>query len=309
MSSRPPPDILQRVIKEEPGEEVEANLAAIADAFHKVRNGYEHLCSIVPHMTNTQPANVIGRLLIIHFMGKGAPVKTETKTEPRKPKPTTTTTTAQESAAMTTDVAEQERTTEVPITPEIPPAAEVDTNLEKEINIGKDAEMSIKVMKTTAEMGAKPEKVEQYNRYVLSGKGETPEQKVNEAVKDINYHNMVIVITVGDKTINNVGSIRTVAEKWGLSFSVIQRALSRIKEHRQGGQQYDKLAGRPQRKSRKRDEDESKMRDESDEEIPPPKKSKTGKGKRSKKTAEKEAQGKKPEDRNDDEDELPDVPL
>ena len=90
-------------------------------------------------------------------------------------------------------------------------------------------------MKTTGEMGTEPEKVKQYNRYVLSGKGETPEQKVNEVVKDINYHNMVVVIAVGDRTINNVGSILTVAEKWGLSFSVVQRALSAIKEHRQGG--------------------------------------------------------------------------
>ena len=46
---------------------------------------------------------------------------------------------------------------------------------------------------------------------------------------------MVVVIAVRDKTINNVGSIRTVAEKWGLQFSVVQRALSGIKEHRQGG--------------------------------------------------------------------------
>ena len=81
------------------------------------------------------------------------------------------------------------------------------------------------------------------------------------------------------------------------------------KEHRLGGQQYDKLASRPQRRSRKRDEDESKMRDESDEEIPPPKRLKTGKGKQSKKTTEKEVQGKKPEDGNGDDDKLPDIPL
>ena len=89
-------------------------------------------------------------------------------------------------------------------------------------------------MKTIGEMGTEPEKVKQYNRYVLSGKGETPKQKVNEVVKDINYHNMVVVITVGDITINNVGSICTVAEKWELSFSVVQQALSGIKEHQQG---------------------------------------------------------------------------
>ena len=52
-------------------DEVEASLAAIADAFHKIGNEYEHLCSIVPHMTKTQVANIIGKLPIVPFMGKG----------------------------------------------------------------------------------------------------------------------------------------------------------------------------------------------------------------------------------------------
>ena len=51
------------------------------------------------------------------------------------------------------------------------------------------------------------------------------------------------------------------------------------------------------------------MRDESDEKIPPPKKLKTGKGKLSKKVTEKEVQEKKPEDENDNDDKLPNVPL
>ena len=174
-------------------------------------------------MTKTQLANVIGRLPIIPFFGKGAPVKTETKTEPRKSKPTVTmTATTQETTTRMTGMAEQERTTEVQVTPRMPLVVEVDTNLGKEVDIEKDAETSKKATKTTGEMGTKPEKVEQYNRYVLSGKGETPEQKVNEAVKDINYHNMVVVIAVGDRTITNVGSIHTVAEKEELSFSVVQ---------------------------------------------------------------------------------------
>ena len=213
---------------------MEASLAAITEAFYKIGNEYEHLCSIVAHTTKTQAANVIGRLPIIPFLGKGAPVKTETKTEPRKSEPTVTTATmmtaaTQESATITMGVTEQERTTEVSITPGIPLVVKVDTNLEKEINIEIDAETSTKVTKTTGEMGAEPEKVKQYNRYVLSGKGETPEQKVNEVVKDINYHNMVVVITIGDRTINNVGSIRTVAEKWGLSFSVVQWVCLELK--------------------------------------------------------------------------------
>ena len=51
-------------------EEVEMSLQAIADAFHKSRNEYEHLCSIVPHMLKAQAINVISRLPIIPFMGK-----------------------------------------------------------------------------------------------------------------------------------------------------------------------------------------------------------------------------------------------
>ena len=145
------------------------------------------------------------------------------------------TATTQETAIRATDVAEQERTTEVQVTPGMPPVVKIDTNLEEEIDIEKDAETSKRAMKTTGETGAEPEKVKQYNRYVLSGKRETPKQKLNEVVKDINYHNMVVVIALGDRTINSVGSICTVAEKWGLSFSVVQRALSGIKEHRQGG--------------------------------------------------------------------------
>ena len=47
----------------------------------------------------------------------------------------------------------------------------------------------------------------------MSGKGGTPEQKVNKAVKELNYHNMLVVIAVGDKTINNNGNIQMVAEK------------------------------------------------------------------------------------------------
>ena len=63
-----------------------------------------------------------------------------------------------------TDVAGQERTTGVQLTSGTPPVVEIDTNLEEEIDIEKDAELSKSATKTTSEMGAKPEKVEQYNR-------------------------------------------------------------------------------------------------------------------------------------------------
>ena len=111
-------------------------------------------------MTKTQVANVIGRLPIVPFMGKGVAVKTEIKTEPRKSEPTTTmalvtTATTQETATRVTDVAEQERTTEVQVTPGTLLVVKIDTNLEKEIDIEKDAK---KATKTTGETGVEPER-------------------------------------------------------------------------------------------------------------------------------------------------------
>ena len=174
----------------------------------------------------------------------------------------------QETITETPSVTGPERTTVVQVSPGMSLAIEVNVD-PFEVNIEKDAEVPQQVMEMTEELGTELEKADQYSRYVLSGKGDTPEQKVNEVVKDLNYHNMVVVIAVGDKMINNIGSICVVAEKWGLSFSVVQHALPGSKEHRQGGQQYDKLAGRPQRRSRQK-EDESKVEDKLDQEAPPP---------------------------------------
>ena len=142
----------------------------------------------------------------------------------------------------------------------------------------------------------------------MSGKGDTPEQKVNEAVKELNYHNMLVVIAVGDKTINSIGSIHMVAEKWGLLYSIIQEAILGIKEHHQGGRQYDKIAGCLQRRSRHK-QDESQAQNKLDQEAPPIKKSKTDKRKSSKKTSGKKVPEKKIERESSSSDELPNVPL
>ena len=152
------------------------------------------------------------------------------------------------------------------------------------------------------------EKTNSYQQYVMTGKGDTPEQKVNEAVKELNYHNMLVVIAVGDKTINNIGSICRVAEKWGLSYSIIQRAISGIKEHCQGGRQYNKITRCPQRRSRHKQE-EPQVQDESDQEALPIKKSKTGKGKSSRKTSGKKVQEKKAEKDSSSSDEPPNIPF
>ena len=232
-------------------DKVEASLANITEAFHRIGNEYEHLCAIVPHMTKIQAANVIGQLPIIPFVGKSRPVKVEMKAEPRKSEPTMTKITAvsQEVITEAPNITRPEETTVVQFSLRMSPVTETSVGT-IEVDIEKDAEVPQQVTEMTEELGTEMEKADQYSRYVLSGKENTPEQKVNKAVKDLNYHNMVVVIAVGDKMINNVGSICEVAEKWGLSFSVVQRVLSGVKEHRQGGQQYDKLAGRPQRRSR-----------------------------------------------------------
>ena len=81
---------------------------------------------------------------------------------------------------------------------------------------------------------------EYFKKYVLSGKGKDPEEKSNEACKEVNYRNLLVFIAVGDYIVNKVKNIQTVAKKWGLSFSAIQWAMSWKKEHSAGGRQYDK---------------------------------------------------------------------
>ena len=175
------------------------------------------------------------------------------------------------------------------VTPTTPKRAEAE-----EIDLERDAEASGKTPEPVKELSPETERTNSYQHYVMSGKGDTPEQKVNKAVKELNYHNMLVVIAVGDKTINNIGRIHMVAEKWGLSHSIIQRAISGVKEQLQGGRQYDKIAGHLQRRSRHK-QDEPQAQDKSDQEAPPIKMSKTGKGKRSRKTSGKKVREKKTE--------------
>ena len=74
---------------------------------------------------------------------------------------------------------------------------------------------------------------EYFKKYVLTGKG--PEEKIQEACKEINYQNLVVLIAVGDYIVNKAKNIKEVAKKWGLSFSAVQRVMSRKKEHSVGG--------------------------------------------------------------------------
>ena len=62
---------------------------------------------------------------------------------------------------------------------------------------------------------------------MLSGREKNPEEKIQEACKEINYRNLVILITVGDYVVNQAKNIKEVTKKSGLSFSAIQRAMPR----------------------------------------------------------------------------------
>ena len=160
-------------------------------------------------------------------MGKGGPVKVEMKAEPRKSEPTMTAM-PQKAITETSNVTRSEETTVVQVSPRMSPVTEMNVD-PVGVDIEKDAEAPQWVTEMTEELGTESGKADQYTQNVLSGKGSTPEQKVNEAVKDLNYHNMVVVIAVGDKMINNIGSIHAVAEKWGLSFSVVQCTCLELK--------------------------------------------------------------------------------
>ena len=81
---------------------------------------------------------------------------------------------------------------------------------------------------------------EYFKKYVLSAKGKDPEEKINEACKEINYRNLLVLIAVGDYIGNKAKNIQTVAKKWGLSFSAMQWAMLQKKEHSMGGRQYGK---------------------------------------------------------------------
>ena len=131
-------------------------------------------------------------------------------------------------------VSEQERESTRTVEPQVIPSTSGRAEVE-EIDFERDAEASGKTPEPVKEPSPETERTNSYQHYVMTGKGDTPEKKVNEAVKDLNYHNMLVVIAVRDKTINNIGSIHAVAEEWGLSYSIVQRAISGVKEHHQGG--------------------------------------------------------------------------
>ena len=179
-------------------EEVEASLSTISDAFHTIAQEYEKLTDIVPHTSKVQAAQVIARLPMLPIL------KQEVKKEKLEtadvveiePEPGTSTerltAEAEKTTEKLTEEAAEERTTE-----------------------GGDDESN----EGTVD--------EYFQKYMLSGRGKNPEEKIQEACKEVNYRNLVVLIAVSDYVVNQAKNIKEVTKKWGLSFSAVQRAMSR----------------------------------------------------------------------------------
>ena len=138
--------------------EVEASLTTISEVFHMIAQEYEKLTTTMPHMSKIQAAQVIVKLPILPIQKQDMKMeKTEAaKTVEAEPMPGTST--EQPTAAAEKPVEE--------------PTEEVMVEMTSE---KKDDE-------------PKEESVSEYFRiYILTGKGKSPEDKIQEACKEINY--------------------------------------------------------------------------------------------------------------------------
>ena len=179
-------------------EEVKTSLSMISDTFHTIAQEYEKLMDTVPHMSKIQAVQVKARLPVLPIL----------KQEVKKEK------------AETVDVIKIE-----PV-----PGTSTDW-LAAGAEKSKEEPTGEAIVEQTMEEGddePNESSVDQYFRkYMLSRKGKNPKEKIQEACKEINYRNLVVLIAVGDYVVNQARNIKEVAKKWGLSFSAIQRAMSR----------------------------------------------------------------------------------
>ena len=178
-------------------EEVEGSLTTISEAFHTIAQEYEKLMNMIPHMSKVQAAQVVARLPILPIL----------KQEVKKEK------------AEVAEVIEIEpmpgTSTELPTAGSEKPTEQVTGEvMEGQIAEREDDEPS------------KGSKDKYFQRYGLTGKGKDPEEKVQQACKEINFRNLLMLIAVGDYIVNQARNIKETAKKWGLSFSSIQRAMS-----------------------------------------------------------------------------------
>ena len=192
-------------------EEVEVSLTTISEAFRTIAQEYEKLMTTVPHMSKIQTAQVIAKLPILPIQ------KQEMKTEK-------------------TETTKAIKNEPVPGTLTERPTTEAEEPVEEPM----EGAMADSPPGEKDEEAEEESVSEYFRRYVLTGKGKNPEDKIQEACKEINYRNLVVLIAVGDYIVNQAKNIKEVAKKWGLSFSAVQRAMSRKREHSVGGRQYAK---------------------------------------------------------------------
>ena len=165
-------------------EEVESSLTSIAEAFHTIAQEYEKLTSTVPHMSKVQAAQVIARLHILPAL-------------------------KQELKAKKTQVAKTTETEPVPGTSQRLPAAEAERLAEVP-----PEEVIAELTAEEKEDEPDEENVNEYfKKYMLTGKGKEPEEKIQEACKEINYQNLIILIAVGDYAVNKAKNIKEVTRK------------------------------------------------------------------------------------------------
>ena len=150
-------------------EEVETSLTTISEAFHTIAQEYEKLTGTVPHMSNIQASQVIARLPILPIQ------KQEMKVEK-------------------TEAAKTVQAEPVPGMSAEQPAAEAEKPVEEPTE-----EAMVEPTSEEKDDEPKEENVNEYFRkYILTRKGKGPEEKIQEACKEINYRNLVILIAVGD---------------------------------------------------------------------------------------------------------------
>ena len=186
--------------------EVGASLTTISEAFHTIAQEYEKLPGTIPHMSKVQAVQVIARLPVLPIQ------KQEMRMERR-------------------EAAKMVEAEPIPGTSAEKPAAEAERQAEKPME-----EVMVGLTVEEKDDESEEENVNEYLRkYILTGKGKGPKEKIQEACKEINYRNLVVLIAVGDYVVNQAKNIKEIAREWGLSFSAVQWAMSRKWEHSVGG--------------------------------------------------------------------------
>ena len=142
----------------------------------------------------------------------------------------------QELKAKKAETAKMTETEPMPGTLQEPPAAEA----ERPTEVPPEEVMAEPTVEEKEDEPDEENINEYFKKYVLTGKGKGPEEKIQEACKEINYRNLVILIAIGDYIVNKAKNIKEVTKKWDLSFSVVQHAMSCKKEHSVGSRQYAK---------------------------------------------------------------------